>query len=114
MKKKALNILMAAFVFSLFTAVTAQAKDIVIFNETNFEIRGVYMSSADDQSWGENLLGSETLSPGEGLKISISGTPNNLDLALVDDEKQELEFSKLDFSDFESLTLFTDGTGRFD
>jgi len=101
-------------VLSLLMAGTALAKDIVIMNGTDFEIRGMYMSANDDANWGENLLDEDTLEPGEGMKITVSGAPKDLDLAVVDDEGQKLEFRGLDFSDFESLTLFSDGTGRFE
>jgi hypothetical protein len=106
--------LMAALACFLLMAGTALATEIVVYNGTDFEIRGVYMSSADDDDWGDNLLDGDVLRPGEGLKITVSGTPDNLDLALIDDEAQELALMGLDFKKFESLTVFNDGTGRFD
>jgi hypothetical protein len=106
--------LIAALVFSLLMAGTALAEEIVVYNGTDFEIKAVYMSSNDDDSWGDNLLDGDVLRPGEGLKITVSGTPDNLDLALIDDEAQELALMGLDFREFESLTVFNDGTGRFD
>lgn len=109
-----MNAMIAGLVLSLLMAGTALAKDIVIFNGTNFNIPGLYMSATDDTSWGENLLGEDILKPGEGMKITVSGAPKDLDLAVVDDEGQEMEFRRLDFSDFGSLTLYTDGTGRFE
>jgi hypothetical protein len=113
-KNKPWLTLMVALAFSLPMAGTALAKDIVVYNGTDFEIKAVYMSSNDDDSWGDNLLDGDVLRPGEGLKITVSGTPDNLDLALIDDEAQELALMGLDFREFESLTVFNDGTGRFD
>ncbi|WP_415716278.1 hypothetical protein [Maridesulfovibrio sp.] len=114
MNNRSWRILTLTLAISMLMAGAALAKDIVVFNETNFEIRAVYMSSAEDKWWGDNLLKGDVLRPGEGLKISVSGTPKDLDLALIDDEGQELALMELDFREFDSLTLFTDGTGRFD
>ena len=114
MKNKQWATLIAALAFPLLMAGTALAKDLVVYNGTDFEIKAVYMSSTDDDTWGDNLLDGDVLRPGEGLKITISGTPDNLDLALIDDEAQELALMGLDFKEFESLTVFNDGTGRFD
>ncbi|WP_319778125.1 hypothetical protein [Maridesulfovibrio sp.] len=114
MNRRQRIILTVILAFSVLMSKTAMAKDIVIFNETDFEIHGVYMSSAEDKLWGANLLEDDVLRPGEGLRISVSGTPEDLDLALIDDEDQELALMELDFREFDSLTLFNDGTGRFD
>lgn len=114
MKNRQWITLTATLAFSVLLTGAALAKDIVIFNETNFEIRAVYMSSAEEKWWGDNLLDDDVLRPGEGLKISVSGAPKDLDLALIDDEGQELALMELDFREFDSLTLFTDGAGRFD
>lgn len=112
-KKKYFTLISALALF-LLMAGTALAKDIVIFNGADFSIERIYMSASDDDSWGDDLLNGEVLAPGEGLKITISGTPDNLDLSLYDDDDQELIFHELDFTDFESLTVFNDGTGRFE
>ena len=112
--KKQYRTLISALGLFLLMAGTALAKDIVIFNGADFAIERIYMSDSDDDGWGDDLLNGEMLAPGEGLKITISGTPDNLDLSLYDDEDQELIFHQLDFTDFESLTVFNDGTGRFE
>jgi len=112
--KKWSTTLLVTLALSLLMAGTALAKDIVIFNGTNFDIMGVFMSASDDGGWGDNLVAEEPLRPGEGLKITIAGVARELDLAVVDDENQELELMELDFTEFDTLTLFSDGTGRFE
>lgn len=106
--------LVLALALFLLMAGTALAREIVVFNGTDFKIMGLYMSSSDNNSWGDDLLGEDILEPGEGLSIHVEGTPNNLDMAVIDDEQQKLVFMKLDFRGFESLTLYSDGTGRFE
>lgn len=112
--KKHYASMLAALTLCLLVAGVAFAKDIAVINGTDFDIRRVYMSDAEDNSWGDDLLGEDVLHPGEGLRITVSGTPNALDLSLYDDEGQEVIFHELDFTDFHTLTVFPDGTGRFE
>jgi len=114
MLKKNVLISLAATAVFLFMAGAALAKDIVVINGTSFEIHAIALSDSASEKWGDDLLGDEKLAPGEGLKINLSGDTSGWDMAVVDEAGQQLEFRDLDFTNYDKVTLFSDGTARFE
>ena len=90
------------------------AQDIIIVNGTTFPIYGLALSASESESWGDDLLGDAVLQPGEGLQVSLGGSPSGWDMAVVDDEGQQLMFQGLDFTGYSSVTLYSDGTAVFE
>ncbi|OEU65792.1 MAG: hypothetical protein BA863_10000 [Desulfovibrio sp. S3730MH75] len=114
MLKKQINVLLAALAISLMLCTAALAQEIVVMNGTPFEIHGLALSDSRSDSWGEDLLGNEILNPGEGMRISVQGSPVGWDMAVMDDEGTQLEFSNLNLTNVSKVTLFEDGTAQFE
>ncbi len=114
MFKKHCTTFVAALALTLLMAGTALAKQILVINGTSFEIHAVALSSTDNQNWGDDLLGDEILKPGEGVNINLSGGTSGWDMAVVDEEGQQLEFHNLDFTNYSKVTLLSDGTATFE
>ena len=76
----------AAFII-LFSSIAAQASVIVIQNSTGSTIFYLYMSSSDTSDWEEDILGTDVLSNGETLRVSLTGSYREFDLmAQFEDE----------------------------
>jgi len=106
--------LVTALTLSLLMAGAAMAEEVLIINATGFEIHSIALSASESNSWGDDLLGDGVLNPGDGLKINLSGDTDGWDMAVVDPEGQQLEFHGLNFTGYSQLTLYSDGTGRFE
>ncbi len=114
MLKKQLLSFLSVLVLSLLVAGTALAKEVLVVNGTSFEIHGIALSASESNSWGDDLLGDEILKPGEGVRINLSGDTKGWDMAVVDNEGQQLEFKQLDFTNVNKVTLHSDGTAQFE
>jgi hypothetical protein len=60
--------------------VYAETIEFTIENDTEETITELYVSSSDEDDWGEDLLGDEELAPGESIDIEI------------DDDSEECEY----------------------
>ncbi|AGW12663.1 hypothetical protein [Megalodesulfovibrio gigas] len=98
----------------LMCAGAALAKQVIVMNGTTFEIHALALSPSESNDWGDDLLGNDILSPGEGLRINISGSANNWDLAAEDGEGTVVEFKNLDLRQVGTVTLHSDGTATLE
>lgn len=114
MTKRQCFILIAALSVSLFLAGTALAKRILVINGTSFDIHAIALSASESNNWGDDLLGDSVLEPGSTIEINLSGDTDGWDMAVVDPDGQQLEFKNLDFTNYSKVTLFSDGTARFE
>lgn len=111
---KALRLCMVSALLVLIAAGFAVAKDIVVVNGTSFSLHGMALSPSESNSWGDDFLKNDVLNPGDSMTITINGELKGWDLAVVDDEKNQLEFKKLDFSKVHKITLLSDGTANLE
>ncbi|TBW33873.1 argininosuccinate lyase [Siculibacillus lacustris] len=66
----AFGLAIAAMSVPVTSAVAAEAKqNFVLVNKTGYEINAVFVSPAKSNDWEEDVLGQDTLSDGESLKI---------------------------------------------
>ncbi len=114
MLKKSLYSCIAVLSLSLMLASAALAKNVTVMNGTSFALHGMALSPSESNNWGDDLLGSDILKPGEGLTINITGDANNWDLAVVDDDGAQLEFKNLDLRNVNKITLLSDGTANLE
>lgn len=98
--------------FSLSTAALAQ--DIVVMNGTGFTIKQLGLADSNSNKDAEDLLGSDTLASGEGLKISISGSSKGWELIAVDNEGNQVNWQNLDLTGVKKITLKADGTANME
>ena len=89
--------------------VSAQgAQDFVVVNRTGVEIYAMYVSPHTTNEWEEDVLGADTLLPGESLLITFSRKERARlwDLRVEDDEGNYIEWQKLNLLKISKVTLF--------
>lgn len=111
---KAIRLFVVSAALVLISAGLAMAKDIVVVNGTSFSLHGMALSPSESNNWGNDFLENDVLNPGDSMTITINGDLNGWDLAVVDDEKNQLEFKKLDFTRIHKITLLSDGTANLE
>lgn len=111
---KAMRLCVFSAFLVLISAGFALAKDIVVVNGTSFSLHGMALSPSESNNWGKDFLQNDVLNPGDSMTITINGDLNGWDLAVVDDEKNQLEFKKLNFSKVHKITLLSDGTANLE
>ncbi|MDR2523553.1 MAG: hypothetical protein LBC93_07650 [Synergistaceae bacterium] len=108
--KKGSIVLTAVFIL-LFASLAAEAGIIRIKNNTGVEIVELYISDSGTNDWEEDVLGSDTLSQGETLNLTVNGSYRKFDLRITDGENA-LDFFGLDGS-ATSIVLNSDGTASY-
>ena len=93
---------------------SAFAQEIIVANGTGFTLHqlGLIDSNADGDA--QDLLGSDTLASGEGLKVNISGSPKGWELIAVDGEGGQVNWQNLDLTGVSKITLHADGTANLE
>ena len=93
---------------------SAFAQEIIVANGTGFTLHqlGLIDSTADGAA--QDLLGSDTLASGEGLKVNISGSPKGWELIAVDGEGGQVNWQNLDLTGVSKITLHADGTANLE
>jgi hypothetical protein len=114
MKRKMKNILtvfMAVGAFLLVSTmnVSAQAaQDFTVVNKTGVVITAMYITPHNDDEWGDDILGADSLRDGETLDIKFSRKEKAefWDLRIEDKTGEALEWEKLNLLAIDTLTLF--------
>jgi hypothetical protein len=111
MKKFILAFLVAGFGF--ITSSYAQTT-VEIVNNTSVSIYSVFASSANHPEWGSDLLGVETLSPGQKVVITFpAGYDCSVDIKASADANDEdsITFDAVDICEVAGISL--EGNGKF-
>lgn len=88
----------------------AGTQDFTLVNKTGIEIHELYISPADADDWEEDVLGVDTLPPGESVTITFKGHSEcKWDLMVKDDEGGSVEWSGLNLCKISKVTLRYDG-----
>ncbi|WP_027178460.1 hypothetical protein [Maridesulfovibrio bastinii] len=114
MSVRAVNVFVVVTLLLGFMCTAAYAQEVKVINGTSFALHGLAVSDSNSKKWGEDLLGDDVLSPGEYIAITLSGGSKGWDMAVIDDEGQQLNFIDLDLTGVSSITLLSDGTARFE
>jgi hypothetical protein len=115
-------LLFAAFAaFSLVAAGDANAQaqqDFQLVNRTGYTIDEVYVSPSEQNSWGDDLMGDDSLEEGQTLNVRFPGGSNicSFDIKVVYDDQETAEFRGVNLCQVSRVTIFYNlsaGSTRF-
>ena len=87
-------------------------QDFTLVNKTGVEINALYVSPADKDDWGEDILGKDTLPAGESTEIEFDAEEEaaKWDLRVEDKDGNSIEWTDLDLTEISKVTLnYADG-----
>ena len=102
------TILAAAAIFVAFSTVAfADEAKFQLTNNSTFQIDAFYASPANDDQWGEDILGQDVLAGGESGTVTIAdGSPECVyDLKAVDETGAEHELEGLNICETPQVTF---------
>lgn len=81
--------------------------DFKLVNRTGVEIHAVYISPADTNKWGADVLGQDVLADGETCEITFDSgeEAEEWDLKIEDEEGAAVVWTGLDLTEIRTLTL---------
>jgi hypothetical protein len=103
--------------FATRNATLAGEQDFTLVNETGVEIHALYVSPADKDEWGKDILGKDTLASGQSAEIKFSPKEeaDKWDLRVEDSKGNSIEWTDLDLTEISKLTLhYADGKATAD
>jgi hypothetical protein len=86
--------------------------DFTLVNKSTYTVVELYVSPTTEDEWGEDVLGRDVLGDDEKVDIqfSRSETTCSWDLKIVDDEGDEVTWTKLNLCEANEITLmYEDG-----
>lgn len=92
-------------------------QDFTLVNSTGVEINALYVSPADKEEWGKDILGKDTLDDGESAEITFhpKEEAEKWDLRVEDSKGNSIEWNDLDLTEISKVTLnFEDGKATAD
>jgi hypothetical protein len=118
---------MRALLFAAFAALTLMSagnaraqsqQDFQLVNRTGYTIDEVYVSAASQNSWGDDLMGENSLEDGQVLNVRFPGGANecSFDIKVVYDDEETAEFRGVNLCQVARVTIFYNrsaGTTRF-
>ena len=104
----------AALMLVGFSAGASLAQEVLIANGTGFTIQSLGLADSNAKGDAQDLLGSDTLASGEGLKININGSPKGWELIAVDSDGGQVNWQNLDLSGVKKITLRGDGSAELE
>lgn len=114
--------ILLAGLFALFsTGLFAQTFDFTLVNKTGFDIEEVYVSPADDEEWGDDVLGVDILENGKKVEVEFDGVyeavllafgVDKYDLKVIDEDGDEYEYYDLKLEEIMEITLTLDKKGN--
>ncbi len=97
----------------LFTSKVAHAgdQDFTLVNKTGVTISHVMVSPHDDNNWGEDVLGKDTLGDDESveIKFSRSETAEYWDLKIIDKDGNSIVWGHLNLLKISKIKIHYDG-----
>lgn len=116
MKRLIKPLLVAALALVAVASVTVTAAqrrnlDFTLVNKTGLDINEVYLSPTSDSEWGEDVMGKDILKNGEKVDITFSSaeTECNWDLKIVDEDDDDIIWTKLNLCTANEITLMYEG-----
>jgi hypothetical protein len=89
-------------------------QDFTLHNQTGVEIHALYVSPHDQDDWGPDILGRDTLPSGESVDITFSPKEKaaNWDLKIEDQDGNSIEWESLNLLEISEVTLhYQNGKG---
>lgn len=93
------------------TASTEGKQDFTLHNQTGVEIHNLHVSPHDQDEWGEDILGRDTLADGESVEITFSPKEKAAmwDLKVADSKGNSIEWENLNLMEISDVTLHYEG-----
>lgn len=93
------------------TAAQRRNLDFTLVNKTGLDINEVCLSPTSDSEWGEDVMGKDILKSGEKVDITFSSaeTDCNWDLKIVDEDDDDIIWTKLNLCTANEITLMYEG-----
>ena len=105
--KKITLALLILFAIALPSFAAPKKATVKIINQSKWEIHHIFLSSTEDESWGEDQLEDEILVKGDA--ITITNIPCDLyDVKVVDEDGDECIIEEVDLCGDESYWKITD------
>jgi hypothetical protein len=92
-------------------------QDFTLVNKTGVEIHGLYVSPADANKWGKDILGKDTLADGQSAEIKFheDEEAEKWDLRIEDKDGHAIEWEDLNLMKISKITLhYSDGKATAD
>ena len=91
--------------------VSAGDRDFTLRNRTGYAIHEVYISAANDNSWGEDILGRDTMPNGESTAISFlhSESACTWDLKIVFSDEESAIWKGFNLCEISEISLKYEG-----
>ena len=112
MKRFRTAILASALILVAMTSITGAAPqnrklDFTLVNKSTYVIVELYVSPTNDEEWGEDVLGTDVLGDDESVDIEFARSEKTCswDLKIVDDEEDEVTWTKLNLCTANEITL---------
>jgi hypothetical protein len=109
MKKLLLSLALGVFfLLGIAAMVSAGDEDFILVNGTGLTIAEFYISPAATNVWEEDVLGVDTLAPGDSVKIDFVREEEGCswDLKIKDTDNDEILWTKIDLCQAAVVTLF--------
>ena len=92
-------------------ALMAGNQDFVLVNRTGLAIHELYVSPANDNEWGEDVLGKDVLRNGETVTIQFSHKETEClwDMKVVDEDGDDVIWEDFDLCKAKQITLRYEG-----
>jgi hypothetical protein len=102
------SLLAAAFIAMAPAAAFAGDQDFALVNSTGYPIDKVFVSQVNEKSWGEDIMGKDTLPDGSTVNITFhnSTTACKFDLKVSYSDGSDASWSNLDLCTVSKVTLF--------
>lgn len=83
-------------------------QDFTLVNRTGVEIYAVYVSPHNEDSWGEDVLGRDTLPNGDSVDITFSRkeTAKYWDIRIEDKDENYIEWDRFNLLEISTIKLF--------
>ena len=104
--------LSTVFLFASQGSTLAGDQDFTVVNSTGVEIHALYVSPADKNHWGSDILGKDTLADGQSVEIKFNPEEEaeKWDLRIEDGKGNSIEWTDLDLMEISKVTLdYDDG-----
>jgi len=89
-------------------------QDFVLHNATDVEFHSLHVSPHSTDDWEEDVLGKDTLGPGDSVKITFDDHEKHVhwDLKVTDKEGDSLEWYDLNLAEIDEITLHWDRAAK--
>jgi hypothetical protein len=112
MLKSMAKVLLAVGLLLVTRGASAGTQDFTVVNHTGVEIKALYVSPSKANTWGEDILGQDTLGDGDSVAIHFPRSERSKvwDLRVEDHAGNSIEWTELKLNEIETVTLhYKDG-----